>query len=128
MNEDDEQARRIARLLDEGMQDLTAEQRTKLADARHLALSRYRAEAQRELQPAWVGGINRLTERPVFGVRYVIPIAALVLGLTGVAYVHNGGFSAPDVADIDAALLSDELPINAYLDSGFDAWPKRSSR
>ena len=128
MNKDDEQARRIVRLMDGSGQDLTAEQRTKLADARRIALSRYRAEVQPELQPAWAGGINRLTERPVFGIRYIVPVAALVLGLVGIAYVHNGGLSGPDVADIDAALLTDELPINAYLDTGFDAWPKRSSR
>ena len=127
MNSQDEQARRIARLLDESTQDLTVEERRKLADARELALSRYRGEPQPQLQPAWAGGFNRFTERSVFGVRYVVPIAALVLGLMGVAYVHNGGLSS-DIADIDAALLTDELPINAYLDTGFDAWPKRSSR
>ena len=127
MNRDDEQGRRIARLLDDSVQHLTAEQQAKLANARELALSRYRVQRQPALQPAWAGSLNRLTERSVFGVRYVIPVAALVLGLMGVAYVHNGGVS-PDIADIDAAILSDELPISAYLDKGFDAWPIRSSR
>ena len=127
MNNDDEQARRIARLLDESTHELSGDARMKLTEARELALSRYRTAQQPELQPAWAGGINRWTERPVFGVRYVVPVAALVLGLMGVAYVHNGGLSS-DIADIDAALLTDELPISAYLDTGFDAWPKRSSR
>ena len=127
MNRDDEQGRRIAGLLDESARSLTSEERTKLAEARELALSRYRVRREPELQPAWAGNINRWTERPVFGVRYVIPVAALVLGLLGVAYMHNGAFSS-DIADIDAGLLTDELPINAYLDTGFDAWPKRSPR
>jgi len=60
-------------------------------------------------------------------VRYLIPVAALVLGLAGVLYVHSNGTSS-DIADIDAGLLTDELPINAYLDKGFDSWLKRSPR
>jgi hypothetical protein len=60
-------------------------------------------------------------------VRYVIPVAALVLGLLGVVYVNTGTVST-DMADIDAALLTDELPINAFLDQGFDSWLKRSLR
>jgi hypothetical protein len=62
----------------------------------------------------------------VMGVQYLMPIAALVLGLAGVAYMHTPAPS--DIADIDAGLLTDELPINAYLDQGFDSWLKRSSR
>jgi hypothetical protein len=33
-----------------------------------------------------------------------------------------------DIADIDASLLTSELPINAYLDSDFEAWVKRTSQ
>ena len=126
MNSQDEQGRRIAQLLDSST-ELTVEQRTKLAEARELALSRYRAEPQRRLVPALVGNVAGITERPLFGVRYFIPIAALVLGLIGVTYMHNGGLSN-DIADIDAGLLTDDLPISAYLDKGFDSWLKRSSR
>jgi hypothetical protein len=32
-----------------------------------------------------------------------------------------------EAEEIDSALLTSELPINAYLDQGFDAWLKRSS-
>jgi hypothetical protein len=129
MNMDDEQGRRIARMLDAAKDDLTLEQRTKLAEARKLALSRHRTEAAPApaFVPAWAGAMARVTERRVFGVRYMIPVAALVLGLCGVTYMHNGGVSN-DIADIDAGLLTDDLPISAYLDTGFDSWLKRSSR
>ena len=50
----------------------------------------------------------------------------LVLGLAGVAYMHYTPTS--DIADIDAGLLTDDLPINAYLDQGFDSWLQRSGR
>ena len=33
---------------------------------------------------------------------------------------------ANDIAEIDASLLTDDLPINAYLDNNFEAWLKRS--
>jgi hypothetical protein len=51
--------------------------------------------------------------------------ALLVLGLIGVSYWRT---QSNDIADIDAGLLACELPINAYLDSDFDAWLKRTSR
>jgi hypothetical protein len=54
-------------------------------------------------------------------------MAALVLGLSGVVYMH-GGSVASEIADIDAGLLTDELPLDAYLDQGFDSWLKRYSR
>src|SRR3954470_7938626 len=97
MNNYDEQGRRIARLLDT---ELTVEQQTRLSEARRLALSRHRAEAAPALVPALAGTMSRFTERRVFGVRYVIPVAALVLGLMGVTYMHTGAVSN-DIADID---------------------------
>ncbi len=126
MNEQEEVARRIARLLDEGTDNIGPAQRERLSAARKLALSRHRSEPAPAWVPAWAGNVARFTERPVMGVQYLIPIAVLVLGLSGVAYMHSG--SSSDIADIDAGLLTDELPINAYLDQGFDSWLKRSSR
>ena len=127
MNEQDELASRIAKLLDEGTDDLTTAQRTRLANARRLALSRHRAKTEPVVVPAWAGPFSQWTEQSLFGVRYVIPLAALVLGLLGVVYVHTGGVPSA-IADIDAGLLTDELPISAYLDQDFDSWLKRSSR
>ncbi len=130
MNDQDELGQRIARLLDDSTEELGATQRDRLAAARKLALARHhdaRAPAWVPAwAPAWAGSISRFTERPFLGVQYVIPLAALLVGLAGVAYMHSGGSS--EIADIDAGLLTDDLPINAYLDQGFDSWLKRSSR
>jgi hypothetical protein len=128
MNQQDELASRIAKLLDEGTEDLTAAQTDRLARARRLALSRHQqARAEPAWAPAWAGPFSQWTEQSLFGVRYVVPLAALILGLLGVLYVHTGGVPSP-IADIDAGLLTDELPISAYLDQDFDSWLKRSSR
>jgi hypothetical protein len=125
MNDQDELARRIVKLLDESTEHIDRNQRDRLAVARQSALARYRAEPAMGWAPVWANGLSWLTERRVLGVRYLIPMGALVLGLAGVAYVNSNGAS-PDIADIDAGLLTDELPINAYLDKGFDSWLKRS--
>jgi len=128
MNQQDELAGRIARLLDEGVGELTPDKRERLFEARQAALARHPARSHaRELVPAWAGPLANVTEGRVFGVRYLIPVAALVLGLIGVVYVNTTGTSN-DIADIDAALLTDELPISAFLDQGLDSWLKRSPR
>ena len=130
MNQQDELATRIAKLLDEGSEQLKPEQRERLLQARTHALAHGRAQAAPQIVPAWAGSlsfVSRFTEQSVWGVRYLIPVAALVLGLLGVVYV-NSGSPSNEMADIDAGLLTDELPINAYLDQGFDSWLKRSSR
>jgi hypothetical protein len=126
MNEQDELGRRIAALLDDSADAVGPAQRERLRAARKLALDRHYEQRERALVPRLVTGIGSLTERPVFGIQYLIPMAALVLGLAGVAYMHYTPM--PDIADIDAGLLTDDLPINAYLDQGFDSWLKRSGR
>ena len=127
MNQQDELAARIAKLLDEGTEDLGADKQERLARARRLALSRQQGRRTAPvLVPAWAGPFARFTEQSVLGVRYLVPLAALILGLIGVVYRNTSGV-ASEIADIDAGLLSDELPISAYLDQGFDSWLKRSS-
>ena len=126
MKDQDELGLRIAGLLDESADSLGPQQRERLNAARRLALARHRPATAPAWVPAWAGPLGKYTERRLFGVQYLIPVAALVLGLAGVAYMHTG--TSSDIADIDAGLLTDELPINAYLDQEFDPWPKRSSR
>jgi hypothetical protein len=127
MNQDDELGQRIARLLDDSAESVGPAQRERLRAARQAALGCHRVAPVPAWAPAWAGNFSRFTEHRMFGMRYLIPVAALVLGLAGVLYVHSNSTSS-DIADIDAGLLTDELPINAYLDKGFDSWLKRSSR
>ena len=53
------------------------------------------------------------------------PILALVVGVAAIAYWENQQRAA-ELADIDVAMLNDELPLNAYLDHGFNAYLSRS--
>ena len=46
-----------------------------------------------------------------------------MLGLAGIAHVHDRAQIAA-VAEVDAALLSDDLPPDAYTDPGFAEYLK----
>jgi hypothetical protein len=89
---------------------LSAEVETRLADARQAALKRF-AESS-EAGPAWVDVLSWAS----FGHPRMAGMAALsvffAVGLFVLSASHND----------DALLLSDDLPVEAFVDSGFDAW------
>jgi uncharacterized protein DUF3619 len=120
-----ELAHKIIKVLDDGSLRVEPGVRDKLAAARQAALAR----CHEERAPAWVlaganGGEARYGLRQASRLLLVAAalLCAVALGLTWHAQ------SQTDIAEIDAGLLSDELPINAYLDRGFDSWLKRVSR
>jgi hypothetical protein len=50
----------------------------------------------------------------------------LALAISGVTLTEFGGDAAADAAaDLDLAILADDLPVTAYIDNGFDTWLKR---
>ena len=55
----------------------------------------------------------------------VIAGTILVIGIAGIAYWEDQQRKA-ELADIDAAMMSDSLPIDAYLDHGFNAYLTRN--
>jgi hypothetical protein len=123
-----ELAGKIVQHLDYGVDQLGAGARERLLAARKVALSRYREQPEPVFGLAWAGqAAARITEHRFYSVRYLFAVTALILGLVGFAYWQSTG-PVNELADIDAGLLTDELPINAYLDKGFDSWLKRSSR
>lgn len=127
-DQDHELAGKIVRRLNQGADRLDQATRERLLAARTVALSHYKDKPE----PVWGLAaasqvVARVTEHRLLGMRYLIPAAALVLGLIGVVYWQVPG-PANDTAEIDVGLLTDDLPINAYLDRGFDSWLKRSLR
>ena len=131
MNQPDDQlAGKIVGYLSEGARNLDPAVGERLLAARKLALSRYHGEAAPAWGPAWatqaIGRINQ--HRPASAAHMLIAGAALVAVLIGLVYWQNYNAQANELAEVDVGLLTDELPINAYLDRGFDSWLKRSSR
>jgi hypothetical protein len=59
-----------------------------------------------------------------FSLRLLLPVVVLIGGLLAI----NGwqqNLRVAEVEEIDAMLLTDDLPLDAYLDKGFEAWLKK---
>jgi hypothetical protein len=126
MNEQ-ELARQIVQHLDRGLGEIKQGTLYQLQTARKAAMARHVEAPQAVWLPAWAGNVAfRIGHNPLFNARNLFAAGILVLGLIGVGYwqVVQGN----DIAEIDASLLSGELQFDAYLDSGFEAWLKRSSQ
>ena len=122
-----ETAQKIARVLDRGTRDMGGDTVTQLVAAREQALAGFRVAPDWKL--AWAGsGSLRNDGHPAAGLRLALPIAVLIVSLIGIAYWHSGNGQNNELADLDVRLLTDDLPIDAYLDKGFDSWLKRQSR
>lgn len=120
-------AQKVVRVLNQSSRNLGGNTVARLATARRQALAEFREHPV--WGPAWAGQlVSRITTRPAESMRYVLPMAVLILGLTGIVYWQSGSGSGNELADLDARLLTDDLPIDAYLDKGFDSWLKRQSR
>lgn len=136
-NKDSEFVQELRRALDERAASLPASTTDRLASARRAALARKKAEAVPEfvravvpspaLAPAGMpAGLPVPRRRSRFArIAFAGPLIALVLGLFAIAYFEDQQRTA-ELADIDAAMLSDDLPLNAYLDHGFNAYLSRS--
>lgn len=113
---------RIAHRLDLGAEDLPRPTKERLFLARQKALARHRR-------------VSALFSLPGFGhlavdvlwpqVRTLAAIFVLAAGVTG-SWYWNSATQVAEYEEVDSALLSDDLPINAYLDHGFDTWLKAS--
>ena len=120
---------RVASMLGERAQSTAPDISERLRFAREQALSR--AQAARRVQaaaaPVVVGrGNAAVLANPLgwwFKLGSAAPLALLVLGLAGIAHVHDKAQIAA-VAEVDAALLADDLPPAAYTDPGFAEYLK----
>lgn len=126
---DDEFARKIVGHLDYSADHLDQTTRERLLEARKVALSRYKEQPE----PAWglaLAGslVTGHAGQWLLSARYLLVGAALIAALLGIAYWQSVPGLSNEIAEIDAGLLTDDLPINAYLDKAFDSWLKRSLR
>jgi len=141
-NKEIEFVRELRRALDERAASLPAATTDRLASARRAALTRRKAEPAPVVvhapAPAFAAagmpaGVPEGRQAPGQRARrsrlarlaLAGPLVALVLGLAAIAWFEDQQRTA-ELADIDAAMLSDDLPLNAYLDHGFNAYLSRS--
>ena len=125
MNSDDLNfAYKVRHALNEHLDHLPASTVDRLASARKIAVSRKKTQpvAVRLLQRAFAGGGNSSPQVSLLNKMGVaIPLLAMVIGLAGIYQVEEEQRIA-EIAELDAAVLSDELPLTAYMDEGFNAY------
>ncbi len=122
MNEQDF-GRAIAKKLNAGLADLPAEQVSKLNQSRNRAMAAYRKPIS-ILSLATVGGPSANSKlgwlvKPMI----LVPVALIAVAIVSANIWHDE--LQNDQGDgIDAAILSQELPIQAFLDKDMETWIK----
>lgn len=131
MNTDDiNLAYKLRHALNENLDALPASTTERLAAARALALSRKKADApatQRHAGRRLFDLGFHLSGAGLGRLGVAIPMLALVFGLGGL-YQYEQQQRIAELAELDAAVLADELPLTAYLDHGFNAYLESQQR
>jgi len=131
---DQELAKKITALLDRGNNDLRQGTAYRLQLARQAALAKMAERADAPLTAsspalALAGGAGT-----VGGKRRLLTDFRLwlgVLAIAGGAYFYDYWTvlqQASEIAELDSALLGSDLPVDAFLDKGFENWLKRSGQ
>ena len=121
-------AKKIVRHLDRGTAQVRPGVAYRLQLARQEALARCGApKAAKGVAPAFLAGAGGTVSggpRPVFAqLKFWIGVGVLVAGIWG-ALQWEAYQQTKEIEDLDAQILSSELPIDAYLDRGFQNWLK----
>jgi hypothetical protein len=125
--------RRVAARLEVGAQELPYEAAERLRAARMQALARRKRviglKTAAIVSPS--GGAATLSGDEHVSwwnrIASVLPLLALVAGLVLIHGIQNER-RANEVAEVDAALLTDDLPPSAYADPGFIQFLKQSGQ
>jgi hypothetical protein len=124
MHRVDQMGQAIARQLNEHAIDLPHDISERLRAARMQAIALRKPEPSRllvtQLAPVIGTGSGKLDEGLNLWSRLAsaLPLIALLFGLASIHVIQND-FRANEIAQIDAELLTDDLPPNAYTDPGF---------
>jgi hypothetical protein len=116
---------KVRQVLNRGLVGVASGTAERLRAARERALARQRPEPSPAV--AWADNVlGRVGGWGGVAWRVVLPLAMLALALATVQYWQQNQRSA-EIEEIDAQLLTDDLPIDAYLDRGFQNWLKQRS-
>jgi len=123
MNEE-RYASRVRQALNHGLNDISPAVARRLEAVRHQALSRQKQPVQ---QMALAGDktsslhFRFLTDN--HHLRHILAVLALLLGMWISFYIDSINY-VTQVEEVDSALLSDDLPPEAFLDKDFFLWLK----
>ena len=113
-------AYKVRHALNEQLDALPASTTERLAAARAMALARKKADAPRH-QPSVLNVHALLSMAGLGRLAVAVPLLAAVFGLAGM-YEYEQQQRIAELAELDAAVLADELPLTAYTDHGFNAY------
>jgi hypothetical protein len=116
---------RVRHLLNQAINRSTAvrpEIAKRLEQAREQALARQRPEPAPIL--AWADNVVGDVGWGGLALRVLLPLA-LLIGSGAAIYNWQQNQRAAELEEIDSQLLTDDLPIDAYLDRGFQNWLKK---
>ena len=111
----------LRHLLNQGI-SVRPEAAQRLQQAREQALARQRPEPAPVL--AWADNVLGDVGWGGLALRVLLPLAML-LGSGAAIYGWQQNQRAAELEEIDSMLLTDDLPIDAYLDRGFQSWLKK---
>lgn len=120
-------AYKVRHALNERLDSLPGDVADRLAHARQAAVKRKRKDSPLKVmvrQNAFAGNVGAFFQDQFDWFRRVgitLPALVLVCGLMGL-YHYEEQRQIRETADIDVAVLSDELPPSAYADAGFKAY------
>lgn len=123
LEREDAFGRHVVAHLSAGVHDLDDGLAARLRKGRQRALAAHRPD-RTLLHRMYACGRRALLLRPVL--RQTVALAAVVV-LVGVGDFWSTSAMLAEMTEIDAALLADELPIDAYLDADFSQWLCRDS-
>jgi hypothetical protein len=125
--DDREIARKITTYLDASGQELKSGTLYRLQQARAAALSRL-GEPQRVPAFALAGGHGTLAGARPFYAQVRFWIGVTLIAAAGFGWQQWQSYQAVlEAEEVDAQLLSSDLPIDAYLDRGFQVWLKTAA-
>lgn len=122
MNEHDLQFR-IRQHLNASTREISPDIASRLHKARQKALDRQKV-AVRGLSLAGIG--NLFSDYIAPRGRSALAMLLIIVAVAGSGFLGELQRTA-EMEELDSALLADDLPIDAYLDRGFDAWVQNDS-
>ncbi len=111
---------RVRQALNHGLRDIPPTASRRLEAARHLALS-HQKQAAPQTALAGLGNASFRTGTYTPYLKQILAVVALLLGMWISFYWHSVQY-VTEIEEVDSALLTDDLPPDAFLDNDFFEW------
>jgi len=116
---------RIKQTLNRGL-PLDDQTLDRLRAARFQALASQQVQEREFVLETAGGSGNASVDRRSMAARILLPLLMLAFGLFASNHWYQSQLQE-EINEIDTQVLTGDLPIDAYLDKGFDAWLRRST-